>query len=242
MYGAYVLLSGGVDSTTALYKAHSKHVHDMLAISIDYGQRHVKELEMAKASCELLGIDYHRIDASSLMPKTMLTSKDTDLPDASYADLPAGISPTYVPFRNGMMLSIAAAFIQGQIQIAEHKPEYEPLFKAPGQLNKEIELYYGAHAEDSANWAYPDCTPEFNGAIANAIYIGSYQNIRLHTPLQWMEKHEVISLGHRLGVDYSNTWSCYAGEDQHCGTCPTCRARKDAFKLAGVLDPTSYRA
>lgn len=252
MYGAYVLLSGGVDSTTALYKAHSKHVHDMLAISIDYGQRHVKELECAKESCDILGIDYHRIDASSLMPKTMLTNKDDALPDAAYADLPAGISPTYVPFRNGMMLSIAAAFIQGQIQIAWNTAFDEsemigmdsPLdpFKGPGQLRKEIELYYGAHAEDSANWAYPDCTPEFNGAIANAIYIGSYQNIRLHTPLQWMEKHEVISLGYRLGVDYSNTWSCYAGEDQHCGTCPTCRARKEAFKLAQITDPTSYRA
>lgn len=239
MYGAYVLLSGGVDSTTALYKAFDKHQQNMLAISIDYGQRHVRELEMAKKSCEILGIDYHRIDASSLMPKTMLTSKDSDLPDASYADLPAGISPTYVPFRNGMMLSIAAAFIQGQIQIAQACNE--GLFKAPGQLAKEIELYYGAHAEDSANWAYPDCTPEFNGAIANAIYIGSYQNIRLHTPLQWMEKSEVVAMGTRLGVDYKNTWSCYAGEEQHCGTCPTCRARKDAFMFAGIPDPTDYR-
>lgn len=248
MYSAYVLLSGGVDSTTALYKAHSKHVSDMMAISIDYGQRHVKELEGAIKSCEMLGIDYHRIDASSLMPKTMLTDKSQDLPDASYADLPAGISPTYVPFRNGMILSLAAAFIQGHIQIEEAKCKaglrgsirYGQMFKDPGQLRKEIELYYGAHAEDSANWAYPDCTPEFNGAMANAIFIGSYQNIRLTTPLQWMEKHEVVTLGDSLGVDYANTWSCYAGEEVHCGTCPTCRARKDAFQLSGVTDPTDY--
>lgn len=261
MHSAYVLLSGGVDSTTALYKAFDKHKTNMMALSVNYGQRHFKETEHAQRSCDKLDIQYKIIDASALMPKTMLTDVHSQIPDVSYADLPIGISPTYVPFRNGLMLSIATAFIQGQIQHAQaisdkaigdeffsghHKddPFADYWGETPGRIRegKEIELYYGAHAEDSANWAYPDCAPEFNGAMANAIYQGSYRNIRLQTPLQWMEKHEVVTLGSRLGVDWTDTWSCYKGEEVHCGTCPTCLARKDAFMLAGIADPTEYAA
>ena len=255
MHKAYVLLSGGVDSTTALFKAHAKHGDDIMAMSVDYGQRHFKETEHALKSCDALGIQYKIIDAKSMMPKTMLTDVESNIPNVSYADLPIGISPTYVPFRNGLMLSIAAAFIQAQIQYAQaaseeafrqnvQDPYIELWGDAPGRIREgmEIELYYGAHAEDSANWAYPDCAPEFNGAMANAIYQGSYRNIRLQTPLQWMEKHEVVSLGTKLGVNWADTWSCYKGEQVHCGTCPTCIARKEAFELAGVSDPTEYAA
>jgi 7-cyano-7-deazaguanine synthase len=101
-------------------------------------------------------------------------------------------------------------------------------------------LYFGAHAEDARAWAYPDCTPEFIGAMANAIYIGSYQQLRLRTPLEWLTKADIIQLGDRLGVPWEQTWSCYAGGQSHCGTCPTCRARRQGFVRAGVYDPTMY--
>ena len=103
-------------------------------------------------------------------------------------------------------------------------------------------LYYGAHSEDAKNWAYPDCTPEFNGAMANAKFIGTYQKTRLVTPLQWMLKSEVVSLGAKLNLPFELTWSCYDGKEKHCGICPTCRARKVAFQQAGISDPTKYAA
>lgn len=101
-------------------------------------------------------------------------------------------------------------------------------------------VYCGVHAEDAQNWAYPDCTPEFIGGMANAIYVGTYHKIRLMAPLQYMKKHEVVSAGQRLGVPWKDTWSCYEGGEDHCGVCPTCRARQEAFNLAYVLDPTTY--
>ena len=101
-------------------------------------------------------------------------------------------------------------------------------------------IYFGAHAEDAQNWAYPDCTPEFIGSMSSAIFIGTYQRIRLHTPLMWLRKSEIIRRGEILGVDWCTTWSCYKGERLHCGQCPTCLARIRGFQLAGVQDPTVY--
>jgi 7-cyano-7-deazaguanine synthase len=153
----------------------------------------------------------------------MLTDSSIAIPSISYADLPHGVSPTYVPFRNGQMLSKLAGHIQGNIHFTD-----------------DAMIYFGAHAEDAANWAYPDCTPEFVGAMANAIYIGTYQRVRLSTPWLHATKHEIITYGDKHGTPYHLTWSCYVGGERHCGVCPTCRARKDAFVKAGVADPTQY--
>jgi 7-cyano-7-deazaguanine synthase len=101
-------------------------------------------------------------------------------------------------------------------------------------------LYCGVHADDGVNWAYPDCTPEFIGAMANAIFIGTYHKVRLRAPLQYLDKAGVVREGLRLHVPYSLTWSCYKGEDLHCGICPTCRSRKEAFELNGQADPVEY--
>ena len=101
-------------------------------------------------------------------------------------------------------------------------------------------IYYGAHAEDARGFAYPDCTPEFNGAMANAIYVGTYHKVRLITPLQWSSKKEVVELAQRLESPIHLTYSCYAGREKHCGKCPTCVSRVEAFKLAGLKDPVEY--
>lgn len=265
---AFVLLSGGLDSTTTLYKAiydygeivgesktdirtrieyntSAPNVEDVdpidwvEAISIDYGQRHSKETKFADQTCAMLGIKHTTLNVSTLLSdkNTMLTQADIKIPSVDYADLPAGVSPTYVPFRNGTMLSIITAHAQKWInaQNAEYNSVLHPNKPQAG-------VYFGAHAEDAMNWAYPDCTPEFIGAMANAIYIGSYQQIRLHAPLQHMLKSDIVTLGDKLDVDFVNTWSCYAGGAQHCGVCPTCRSRRNAFIAANVYDPTIYAA
>lgn len=206
-------------------------------VGIDYGQRHLKELEYAANLCQRLGVQREIVKIPAI-EGVMLTDPNIEIPKISYDEI-EGISPTYVPFRNGYMLSIVASKAQ--------KEGFDV-------------IVYGAHAEDAKNWAYPDCTPEFNGAMANAIFIGTYQKVRLHTPFQWSEKHEIVTKGLTASIELMDkglarvndsefpddtqllalTWSCYKGDEVHCGTCPTCRARKEAFAKAGVEDPTHY--
>jgi 7-cyano-7-deazaguanine synthase len=282
---AFVLLSGGLDSTTCLYKAIYDYCPDPMwdgrwmedpdtdidrlpsemriswveAVSINYSQRHTKELEYAKSTCDRLGIKHTILDVGKLLSgATVMLTKDSvgsvAVPDISYSDI-KGISPTYVPFRNGLMLSALTAHAQKYVneQIDARTREYNE--QNPSNIDEGIHeqrateeakdlcgIYFGAHSEDAQNWAYPDCTPEFIGAMANAIYVGTYMSVRLHTPIQWLMKHEIVTLGDKLGVPFQQTWSCYRGEDKHCGTCPTCRSRKEAFKIAGVNDPTEYAA
>jgi 7-cyano-7-deazaguanine synthase len=275
MRKAFVLLSGGLDSTTYLYQAildyspyspektfaiidhntesetyeDKDHIDWVEAVSINYGQRHSKELRMAALSCELLGIRHSVISLANLLASdtTMLTNKDIEIPNVDYADLPQGVSPTYVPFRNGTMLSVLTAHAQKWVNQATEKHKFDletRLLGDPRMIPDEgpptAGIYFGAHAEDAHNWAYPDCTPEFIGAMANAIYIGSYMKIRLHAPLMNMIKAEIVVRGSDLGVPFQNTWSCYKGEDKHCGICPTCRSRRSAFKMTGIQDPTEY--
>lgn len=223
LHRAYVLLSGGIDSTVCLHIADKEYKGQVIGVSIDYGQRHKKEIKAAEAICNKQQFRHRTIYLPS--PKTMLTDAAIDVPDVSYEEI-KGISPTYVPFRNGIMLSALAAMAQSDHQNSGTSGEWA--------------IYFGAHAEDAHNWAYPDCTPEFIGAMANAVYVGTYNAVRLHTPLQWLTKAEIITRGETLHVDWSLTWSCYKGERLHCGTCPTCRARRGAFLTANVADPTLY--
>jgi len=268
---AFVLLSGGLDSTTCLHKAIFDYMpkdpgaflaygdtriwQDVLAaaeagdvdtpwveaVSINYGQRHIKEADYAKKTCDRLGIQHTVLDVGSLLRgDTVMLTDDSrgkiDVPNISYGDI-KGVSPTYVPFRNGLMLSALTAHAQKWV----NNGGTMTFVGATGeQVKREAGIYFGAHAEDAANWAYPDCTPEFIGAMANAIYIGSYQAIRLHTPLQWLMKSEIVELGDKLSVRFEDTWSCYKGEPLHCGVCPTCRSRREAFVAAGIDDPTVY--
>jgi 7-cyano-7-deazaguanine synthase len=261
---AFVLLSGGLDSTTCLYKA----IKDFLppdkgfelaidgiydidwveAVSINYGQRHRKEIELAKKTCGDLNIKHTTIDLPGAIvdANTMLANPDIQIPSVDYADLPEGVSPTYVPFRNGTMLALLAAHAQKWVNEAQHEYNNKlQIAMLKGDLlanadKPQAGIYFGAHAEDAHNWAYPDCTPEFIGAMANAIYVGTYHAVRLYTPLMTLMKSEIVELGDKLGVPFENTWSCYKGGDKHCGVCPTCRSRRNAFKTAGVPDPTEY--
>jgi len=224
---AYVLISGGIDSATCLFLARAEfEFSDVLGISIDYGQRHRREIAAAAALCQAVGAGHEVLDLSGIVPRTMLTDPDAPVPNVSYAEI-TGRSPAYVPFRNGLMLSAVSSYAAGQQEVDDRS---------------ESAIYFGAHAEDAQNYAYADCTPEFTGAMANAICVGSYSRLRLHTPLQWLDKEGVIRLGERLGVPWAMTWSCYKGEERHCGVCPTCRARRSGFARAQIADPTQYAA
>lgn len=232
MKKAAVLLSGGIDSTTCLYLAVKEYgAANVIGVSMDYGQRHRKEMAFAKQSCENFGARHKVCGLDSVVPRTMLTDPTSVVPDISYDEI-EGVSPTYVPFRNGLMLSAITSGFDGLLLREEQDSE----------KHDEGEVFFGAHAEDAHNWAYPDCTPEFIGAMANLIYIGTYRRIRLRTPLQWFNKADVIRFGDGLGVSWTHTWSCYKGGEIHCGTCPTCQSRRKGFKDAGVADPTLYAA
>jgi 7-cyano-7-deazaguanine synthase len=228
-----VLLSGGIDSSTCLAAAiRDCGRHGVIGISIDYGQRHAKEMQQAKKVCDYFTVR-HEIHPIVGIPKAGLTDHNADIPNISYQEL-SGVSPTYVPFRNGQLISKIAG-------IAAHR--VEELNKKAGNVESEKyegRIYFGAHAEDAAGDAYPDCRLDFVGAMASAVYIGTYHQVRLKAPLIEMFKGEIIALGQNLGVPWHLTWSCYKGEELHCGVCPTCRARKAGFEKAGVKDPTVY--
>jgi len=217
---AVVLLSGGIDSTVTLTMALQEH-REVLALSILYGQSHPEEVEHAAAVANYFGRGvYHEIvtlDASLLATTASSLTGDRAMPDETYEELAEhdGPSPTYVPFRNGLMLSMATA---------KALP-----FGAD-------EVWAGMHSEDAAHWAYPDCTPEFIGGMANAIYVGTYHQVRLRTPLQWMTKTDVIRAGIDLAAPLTLTLSCYRGYPP-CGTCPTCVSRIHAFAEIGIRDP-----
>lgn len=273
---AFVLLSGGLDSTTCLYIAAEQFcppdlLSDWLrfdkaspdgppvswveAVSIDYGQRHLKETEYARRTCDRLGIVHTVLPVGPLLAGqgVMLTDRSQEVPDISYAEI-KGVSPTYVPFRNGLMLSAIAAhaqkYVNAQIEAEKQllmsyrsNPTFGPI-PATEYATKDAKdlcgIYAGMHAEDAQNHAYPDCTYEFLGSMANAIYVGTYNTVRLLTPFVFMDKGQIVEWGTKLGVHYENTWSCYKGDALHCAVCPTCRSRKEAFLKAGVPDPTEY--
>lgn len=220
MSKAYVLLSGGMDSAVCLQLARIKY-RTVTAISVNYKQRHNKrELHAAKIIAGYWGDVRHQIVDLPIIGEGGLTDVSLEIPAVSYDELPEGQSPTFVPYRNGLLLSLLTS-------LAVADPEAEA-------------VYFGAHAEDAENWAYPDCTPEFIGAQAAAIHIGTYHRIRLHAPLQDLQKMDVVKTGLELGVPFYHTWSCYEGRVIHCGVCPTCRSRKNAFINAGHRDPTEY--
>lgn len=218
----FTLLSGGLDSSTTLAIARGDFPNDDIeCISVDYGQRHRREMECAKAVAAYYGAAHSVMHLGGLLTGMLVDKPENEeIPNVSYGDLPVGISPTYVSFRNGTMLSLLAARAQSYVM-------------AEGD-GAEATLYCGVHADDGVNWAYPDCTPEFIGAMSNAVYIGTYGRVRLRAPLQYMNKTQVVERGLQLDVPFQNTWSCYKGEELHCGICPTCRSRREAFDNLGV--------
>lgn len=225
---ALVLSSGGVDSTTCVAIAVSKYgPENVITASLYYGQKHDKELECATKVAAYYGVRHIVEDISNIMKYAgnvcTLVKTGGDIEHSSYAEQieknGEGRVATYVPFRNGLLLSIATAYA-------------DSLFP-----NEEVEIFYGAHADDAAGQAYADCSPEFAEAMDKAINIGTYGKITINRPLIHMNKAEVVRTGLNLGVPYELTWSCYEGGEKPCGTCGTCIDRANAFKLNGVQDP-----
>jgi len=221
---ALVLCSGGLDSTTCLGLAVKKYsASEVLALSVFYGQKHKKELEAAKAVVEYYGITWKQLDLSILFADSncsLLQGSTQSIPKESYADQLARTngSPvsTYVPFRNGLFLSSAASIA----------------------LSNGCEvIYYGAHSDDAAGNAYPDCSDAFQKAMNDALYIGSGEQLHLEAPFIHATKAEVVKQGLAYHVPYDLTWSCYEGNEKPCGVCGTCRDRAAAFAANGVPDP-----
>lgn len=214
---ALVVLSGGLDSTTALYWALSKY-NEVETITFNYGSKHNDiENRYAKKTCEKLGIKNTVIHLGFINEyfKSDLLQSGGEIPEGYYTA--ENMKSTVVPFRNGIMLSIAAGFAES---------------------NDCNAIVLGNHSGDHA--IYPDCRPEFIDGIKKAIYEGTEKHIEVISPFCDISKTEIVKIGANLGVDFSLTYSCYKGGEKHCGKCGTCTERKEAFELAGVKDPTEY--
>ena len=226
---AIVLSSGGVDSTTCVGLAvRDLGAENVTTVSILYGQKHSKELFCAQKIAEHYEVNHTVIDLSETgifnsSECPLLSGRSTQIRHESYADQIAkggeGKVDTYVPFRNGLMLSAVAALAMSVYP------------------DDEVDIYIGAHADDAAGNAYADCSVEFTDAMNEAISIGTYGKVHLVAPLVHDNKAGVVRLGLEIGVPYELTWSCYEGGDSPCGTCGTCIDRANAFKANGVEDP-----
>lgn len=220
-----VLSSGGVDSTTCLAMAVKEvGAENVLALSVYYGQKHDKEIQAAKKVAEYYGVQRMELDLSVIFAGSncsLLKQSTEDIPLESYAqqiEETHGEKPvsTYVPFRNGLFLSSAASIALSH------------------GCSK---IMYGAHADDAAGAAYPDCSQDFVGAMNQAIYLGSGNQLTIEAPFVSLTKADVVKKGLELGVPYELTWSCYEGGEKPCGKCGTCIDRQRAFELNGTVDP-----
>lgn len=212
-----VLVSGGMDSVVALY--HARLEDEVVgALSFDYGSKHNhKEIPFAAHHCARLGVPHRVISLSfidELFASDLLKSGGA-IPDGHYEE--QTMKQTVVPFRNGIMLSIAGGYAES--------------VEANG-------LVIAAHAGDHA--IYPDCRETFMQAMGDAIRLGTYAEAQLLRPFIHFSKAQIATRGEELGVDFSKTWSCYKGQDIHCGTCGTCVERREAFEVAGLPDRTVY--
>lgn len=215
MKDSVIIVSGGMDSITLLY---DKKEEIALAVTFDYGSNHnAKEIAWAKVHCERLKIK-HIVIKLDFMHKyftsSLLEGADA-IPEGHYAD--ENMKSTVVPFRNGIMLSIAAG-------IAESNGLKKVLIANHG----------GDHT------IYPDCRPAFIKAMNEATENGTFVNVSICAPYTNITKADIARIGKRLGIDYSETWSCYKGGEKHCGKCGTCIERKEALALAGIEDKTEY--
>lgn len=221
---AMVLFSGGIDSTTCLGMAIQKYgKENVIALSVFYGQKHEKEIEAARKIAEYYGIECCEMDLTPVFAGSgcsLLKTSGQEIPKEAYGEQlkKTGGSPvsTYVPFRNGLFLAVAASMA----------------------LSRGCDVvYYGAHADDAAGNAYPDCSSDFHQAISDAVSIGSGGGVHVEAPFIHVDKAEVVRQGLALAVPYQYTWSCYEGKEKPCGVCGTCIDRAEAFRRNGVQDP-----
>ena len=225
---ALILFSGGVGSTTCLAIAADKYgSENIIALSVSYGQKHIRETEAARLIAEKYGVKHRILDLKPVFEGSdcsLLSGSDKEIPKESYADQLKKTDgkpvSTYVPFRNGLFLSCAAS-----IALSEGCSE----------------IWYGAHSDDAAGNAYPDCSSEFNDSINRAIKLGSGGQLDVIAPFIGLTKAQVVAKGLALKVPYELTWSCYEGGDIPCGKCGTCRDRAAAFAANGLSDPAPFK-
>jgi 7-cyano-7-deazaguanine synthase len=218
MTKSVIVLSGGMDSTVLLEDA-LKQGKEVCAISFDYGSKHNQtELQMVANCCQIKNIDHKIIKLpfiNELFSSSLLQSGDA-IPEGKYdAD---NMKSTVVPFRNGIMMSIAAGYAESI------------------EAN---EVLLGSHAGD--HFIYPDCRPEFNKAFSQAVSIGTDNKVQVVFPFAHIDKREIGDLGRSMNVDFSKTWTCYQGGEIHCGVCGSCDERKYALRFEEGLDPTEYK-
>lgn len=213
-----VICSGGLDSVSLAHMVAARHELTRL-VSFDYGQRHAKELDFAKAAADRLGVPFHRIDMRTIgaaLTGSALTS-DIDVPDGHYAEETMRI--TVVPNRNAIMLAIAFGV---------------------AAANGDEAVATAVHGGD--HFIYPDCRPGFTRAFEamQRQALDGYADVSLYTPFVERTKADIVTEGAKHGTPFAETWSCYKGGETHCGRCGTCVERREAFHLAGVEDPTAY--
>ncbi|MBR4813877.1 MAG: 7-cyano-7-deazaguanine synthase QueC [Paludibacteraceae bacterium] len=215
MKDSILILSGGMDSTTMLYDYKDNIA---LAVSFHYGSNHNdKEIPFARYHCEKLGIKHITIPLAFMKQyfRSSLLEGSEAIPEGNYDE--ENMKSTVVPFRNGIMLAIVAG-----------------LAETYGLKHVMMANHSGDHT------IYPDCRPSFVAAMSAAIAAGTYEGITLETPYTNITKGEIARKGKSLGLDYTQTWSCYKGGEIHCGKCGTCRERKEALADAGITDLTQY--
>ena len=212
-----IIYSGGLDSTTLLYEEQARIA---LAVTFDYGSNHARrEIACARHHCEALAIEHLVIELAFMgryFNSSLLSGADA-IPSGNYDE--ANMKSTVVPFRNGIMLSVACGLAESR-----------------GLKRVLIANHGGDHA------IYPDCRPGFVAAMDGAMQAGTYDGVRLVAPYTDISKADIVRRGAVLGIDYGATYSCYRGGERHCGTCGTCTERRDAFRLAGIPDPTQYES
>lgn len=213
-----VIFSGGMDSFTVLNKA-LQDGHEVFALSFDYGQRHVKELDYAANACKKRGVSHKIVDISAinqLIGGSSLTS-DIDIPEGHYEE--QSMKSTVVPNRNMILLSMAVGYA---VSLDANK------------------VYYGAHSGDHA--IYPDCRPEFVHKMNDVCAIANYEAVEIVTPYIDASKIEILTDGLAMGLDYGETWTCYNGRENACGVCGACQERLEAFEKNNVQDPLTYES
>jgi 7-cyano-7-deazaguanine synthase len=212
-----VLCSGGMDSVTALHWARREH-EVAAAVSFDYGAKHNhREIPFAAEHADKLGVRHLTIplDFVNRLFASNLLQSGGPIPDGHYEA--ENMKQTVVPFRNGIMLSVACG-----------------LAESVGAAGVVIAAHSGDHA------IYPDCREDFMRAMGDAMRLGTYAGVKLLRPFIALNKGQIAAEGARLGVDFARTWSCYKGGREHCGRCGTCVERREAFSAAGLTDPTLY--
>ena len=213
-----LLLSGGMDSTVALWHTLAQGHEVVACLGIDYSSKHnAKELPMARWQAEKAGVPFQIADLTFMnnLFQSDLLKSGGEIPEGHYEE--ENMKSTVVPFRHGILLSVAAGFAES--------------VGAEG-------LVIAAHSGDHT--IYPDCREDFLAPMSQAISAGTYADVQVLRPFVNVRKEDIATIGHELGVDFTHTWSCYKGLDLHCGKCGTCVERKEAFEMAKLIDPTVY--